>query len=192
MIARKSASRFPTFLKAAGLALALMLPAGSALADAGFQQWVREFRGVAANNGISGATFDRAFRGVTAPDPEVLEKARYQPEFTAPVWDYFDNRVNENSIAVGRQMARQWKPWLDRIEAAYGVDRHILLAIWSMESNYGEILKNDSVMRSVVRSLSTLAYADRKRAKFARQQLIVALEILQRGDTQYIPTSYTA
>ena len=208
MIARKSARRFAMSLRAAGLALALVLPAGTAFADAGFQQWVRDFRGVAANQGIATATYDRAFQGVTAPDPEVLEKARYQPEFTAPVWDYFDNRVNEHTIAVGRQMARQWKPWLDRIESAYGVDRHILLAIWSMESNYGEALKNNEIMRSVVRSLATLAYADRRRAKFARTQLIAALEILQSGDidvghltgswagamghTQFIPTSYQA
>ena len=105
-------------------------------------------------------------------------------------------------------MARQWKPWLDRIEQRYGVDRYILLAIWSMESNYGEILKNDKVMRNVVRSLSTLAYADKRRAKFARTQLIAALKILQSGDideshltgswagamghTQFIPTSYQA
>ncbi len=51
-----------------------------------------------------------------------------------------------------------------------------------MESNYGEILKNDSVMRNVVRSLATLAYADSRRAKFARTQLIAALKILQSGD----------
>ena len=43
-------------------------------------------------------------------DPEVLEKARYQPEFTAPVWDYFDNRVHDQSVAVGREMAQKWKP----------------------------------------------------------------------------------
>ena len=150
----------------------------------------------------------RLCRGVTDVDPEVLEKARYQPEFTAPVWDYFDNRVHEQSVAVGRDMARKWKPWLDKIEARFGVDRNILLAIWSMESNYGEILKNDKVMRNVVRSLATLAYADKKRAKFARTQLVAALKILQTGDideshlmgswagamghTQFIPTSYQA
>ncbi|MCV0393837.1 MAG: lytic murein transglycosylase [Rhizobiaceae bacterium] len=194
-------------LAPAAVALSLAC-AAPAFADAGFQKWVSSFRGVAAQNGISGDTFDRAFRGVTAPDPEVLEKARYQPEFVAPVWDYFDNRINERSIATGRQMLRQWKPWLDRIEAAYGVDRHILLAIWSMESNYGEILKNDKVMRNVVRSLATLAYADQRRAKFGRQQLLAALKILQRGDideshltgswagamghTQFIPTSFIA
>jgi membrane-bound lytic murein transglycosylase B len=177
-----SGPRLRSLLRAAGLALVLALPAGSALADAGFQKWIAGFRATAAQSGISRATYDRAFRGVTAPDPEVLEKARYQPEFTAPVWDYFDNRVNEDTIRTGREMARQWKPWLDRIERAYGVDRHILLAIWSMESSYGEVLKNDRVMRSVVRSLATLAYADQRRQKFARQQLIAAMKILQSGD----------
>ena len=193
---------------AISLSFAVALGATQALADAGFQRWVRDFRGVAAKNGISGTTFDRAFRGVNAPDPEVLEKARYQPEFTAPVWDYFDNRVNENSVDVGRAMARKYSSVLSSIERRFGVDRHILLAIWSMESNYGEALKNDNVMRNVVRSLSTLAYADKRRAKFARTQLIAALKILQSGDidvghltgswagamghTQFIPTSYQA
>lgn len=72
---------------------------------------------------------------VTAPDPEVLEKAAKQAEFTAPAWDYFDNRVQEKSISTGREMARKYKSWLDRIEARFGVDRNILLAIWSMNSN---------------------------------------------------------
>jgi membrane-bound lytic murein transglycosylase B len=208
MPSRKSATFFAGVLAAAGLSLTVLFSAGPASADAGFRNWVTQFRATAAQSGISGTTFDRAFRNVRDIDPEVLEKARYQPEFTAPVWDYFDNRVHEQSVATGRAMARKWKPWLDRIEAKYGVDRHILLAIWSMESNYGEILKNDKVMRNVVRSLATLAYADQRRAKFARTQLIAALKILQRGDideshltgswagamghTQFIPTSYQA
>ncbi|HMN86670.1 MAG TPA: lytic murein transglycosylase, partial [Bauldia sp.] len=102
----------------------------------------------------------------------------------------------------------QWKPWLDRIEQRFGVDRYTLLAIWSMESNYGETLKRTDIMRNVVRSLATLAYGDPKRAKFARTQLVAALKILQTGDideshlsgswagamghTQFIPTTYNA
>ena len=203
MIARATARRLAMALTAIVLPIALVSPA---TADAGFRRWVSSFKSTATQSGVSSATFDRAFAGVDAPDPEVLEKARFQPEFTAPVWDYFDNRVHDQSIAVGREMARKWKPWLDRIEKQFGVDRHILLAIWSMESNYGEALKNDKVMRNVVRSLSTLAYADKKRAKFARSQLVAALKILQKGDideshltgswagamghTQFIPTSY--
>ncbi|WP_048647589.1 lytic murein transglycosylase [Nitratireductor soli] len=177
-------------------------------ADAGFQRWIAQFRGTAMQNGISGTTYDRAFRGVTAPDPEVLEKARYQPEFRAEAWEYFDNRVQQDAIETGRRLARQWKPWLDRIEQKFGVSRHVLLAIWSIESNYGEALKNERVMRNLPRSLATLAYGDKRRAKFARQQLIAALKILQTGDidvghltsswagamghTQFIPTSYQA
>lgn len=193
---------------APAIAIAAMLAVSPAYADAGFQKWVANFRVTASKSGIKKSTFNRAFKGVTAPDPEVLEKARYQPEFKAPVWQYFDNRVHEDSIANGRKMERKWKPWLSKIEKKYGVSRYILLAIWSMETNYGEILKNDRVMRNVIRSLATLAYADRRRSKFGRQQLIAALKILQRGDidernlegswagamghTQFIPTSYQA
>src|SRR5688500_12538909 len=168
MLVRNTARRLAGAAAAAGLSIALLLSASPAFADAGFERWVAGFRATAVQSGVSGATYDRAFRGIDSADPEVIEKARFQPEFTAPVWDYFDNRVHEQSVEVGRAMAKKWKPWLDKIEARFGVDRNILLAIWSMESNYGEILKNDKVMRKVVRSLATLAYADKKRAKFAR------------------------
>jgi membrane-bound lytic murein transglycosylase B len=203
-----AAKRLTSVMTAASLSFALLMPAGPAFADAGFRQWVAGFRATAVQSGVSGSVYDRAFKGINDADPEVLEKARHQPEFTAPAWDYFDNRVHDQSVDVGRQMARKWKPWLDRIEARYGVNRYILLAIWSMESNYGEILKRDDVMRNVVRSLATLAYGDSRRSKYARTQLIAALKILQRGDideshlsgswagamghTQFIPTSYQA
>src|SRR5690606_2963470 len=189
-------------------AVLVVFSSSQALADAGFQRWVAEFRQVALQNGISGATYDQAFRGVTAPDPEVLEKARYQPEFRAEPWEYFDNRVNDHSVTTGRQMAAQWKPWLDRIESQYGVSRYVWLAIWAMESSCGGGATDERGLRSVPRSLATLAYADSRRAKFARTQLLAALKILQTGDidvghlsgswagamghTQFIPTSYQA
>ena len=208
MFARESARRLTPLLKAAGLALvmALSAPAQSAFADAAFQRWVGQFRSVASQNGITGSTFDRAFQGVTAPDPEVLDLARNQPEFNAPVWQYFDNQVNDESIGNGRSMARRHGQLLNSVEQRFGVDRHIVLAIWSIESRYGEALTNPRVVRNIVRSLSTLAYADQRRQKFARQQLVAALKILQNGDvsasqmtgswagamghTQFIPTSY--
>jgi membrane-bound lytic murein transglycosylase B len=188
--------------------LGLTLSAGVARADAGFRTWIENFHSTAAKSGISDATFRAAFAGVDDIDPEVLEKARSQPEFKSPVWDYFDNRVHERSIATGQAMAKKYKPWLDKIEQRFGVSRNILLAIWSMETNYGEILKRPDVVRGTIRSLATLAYADKRRAKFARTQLLASLKILQRGDvsvadlqgswagamghTQFIPTSFMA
>ncbi|MEI4479969.1 lytic murein transglycosylase [Phyllobacterium sp. CCNWLW183] len=193
---------------AAAAGLILSLNVNNASADAKFQAWIADFRATAMASGISAATYKRAFAGVTEIDPEVLEKAKFQPEFTAPVWDYIDNRVNENSVATGREMAKKYSRWLGAIEKSFGVDRNILLAIWSMETNYGEIMKRDDVMRDAVRSLATLAYADPRRGKFGRTQLIAAMKILQSGDidrshltgswagalghTQFIPTSYIA
>ncbi|MDF1607887.1 lytic murein transglycosylase [Hoeflea sp. YIM 152468] len=179
-----------------------------ALADAGFQKWVAGFYSTAAKAGISRSTYESAFRGVTTPDPTVLEKARYQPEFTTKVWDYLDSRVNPYTIAKGREMGAKHARTLKAIERHFGVDATVLLAIWSMESNYGEILTKTDRLHYVPQALATLAYADQKRAKFARQQLVAALKILQAGDistrqmtgswagamghTQFIPTSYLA
>lgn len=177
-------------------------------ASAGFRKWVRDFSVVARKNGVSKSTYDRAFKGITSADPEVLELARYQPEFRQQLWMYFDSRVNEQSIARGQEEKAEWKRWLNRIEKKYGVSRNILMAIWSMESGYGEALTKERSLRSVIRSLATLAYADKRRRKFARSQLIAAMKILQSGrigtdklrgswagamgHTQFIPTSYIA
>ena len=81
-------------------ALTLLLSAGlfaqatAARADARFQKWIADFYQTASDAGISKSTYQRAFSGVKTPDPEVLEKAAYQPEFKHTIWDYLDSRVN--------------------------------------------------------------------------------------------------
>lgn len=182
------------------------LSSGNALADAGFTRWIADFKKTALANGISSATFNYAFKGVYAPDPDVLQKASAQPEFKEAAWSYFDNRVNEETVANGRTEAKRWARWLSVIEQKFGVNPSILLAIWSMETNYGEAMKRSDIMKDTIRSLATLAYSSPRRAAYARTQLISALKILQHGDidrkhlsgswagamghTQFIPTSY--
>jgi membrane-bound lytic murein transglycosylase B len=198
-------NRWTSLLLTTLIALPLMLSSQSE-AFANFRQWVDQFENVAAKNGVKRATYHRAFNGITEPDPEVLELARFQPEFKQELWMYFDSRVNEQSIEKGQEMAKKHKRLLDQLEKKYGVSRHILLAIWSMESGYGAALEKPRALRSVIRSLATLAYADKRRRKFARSQLIAAMKILQSGTittnelrgswagamghTQFIPTSY--
>jgi len=200
-------------LAVAAIVAALLSIAGPggvspAHADAAFQRFVTGFWPQAKKAGITRATFDRAFAGITARDPEVLEKAAYQPEFVKTIGEYLATAVSDARIETGKEMLVAWKPWLDRIEARSGVQRQILVAIWGMESNYGKVLDNPAVMKSVIRSLATLACCDPKRGKFGRSQLIAAMKILQRGDvpaggftgswagamghTQFIPTSYLA
>ena len=189
------------------IALCMPLCAGAEV-DQGFQSWIRSFRAEAVAQGVRPDIYDRAFRDVTMQDAAVLEKAHYQPEFRAEAWEYMDNRVQERSINTGREMLRQYSDVLQTIEQRSGVSRFVLLAIWSMESGYGAALKKPDGLHYIPRALATLAYADAKRTKFARSQLIAALKILQRGDvsqqnllgswagamghTQFIPTSYLA
>ncbi|MGG7516691.1 lytic murein transglycosylase [Allorhizobium undicola] len=175
-------------------------------AEPRFQKWISDFYPVAASEGISADTYRRAFAGIKDPDPDVLQKAAYQPEFKSQVWDYLDSRVNPYTVRIGREMLARHGRTLAALERYFGVDRHILLAIWSMESNYGAVLAKDERLHYVPQALATLAYADPRRAGYARKQLIAALKILQNGDvapkdmtgswagamghTQFIPTSY--
>ena len=192
----------PAFILSAVIGLTPL----SASADSGFTRWINDFYPVAAQSGISKSTYRAAFAGVTSPDPEVLRKAEYQPEFKSKIWDYLDSRVNPYTVKIGREMSAKYGRTLAAVERHFGVDRNILLAIWSMESNYGAALENDSRLHNVPQALATLAYADKRRGKYARTQLIAALKILQNGDvsakgltgswagamghTQFIPTSY--
>ncbi len=183
------------------VACALVLPGAAPAADK-FQACVDSLWSSAKAKGVSRATFDRAFAGVTL-DPEVIEAANYQPEYVKPIGEYIDRVVSDKRIATGKQMLIDNKALLDTLEARYGVDRHIIVAIWGVESNYG----TQPGDKNVIRSLATLTCSGTK-ASFARPQLVTALKILQHGDvtleamngswagamghTQFIPTTYTA
>jgi membrane-bound lytic murein transglycosylase B len=191
---------------AAFMTAAALFSPSTASADAGFETWINSFYATAAKSGITKATYRQAFAGVKSPDPDVLEKAAYQPEFKSKIWEYIDSRVNPYTRKVGQEMAVKHGRTLAALEKHYGIDKNVLLAIWSMESNYGAVLEKDDRLHYVPRALATLAYADPKRSKYAKTQLIAALKILQNGDvtprelngswagamghTQFIPTSY--
>lgn len=165
-----------------------------------FDAWRDAFRREALQAGISAELFDRAFDGIT-PDPSVITADRSQPEFTRPVWQYLDGALSSQRVQTGQRLLQQHAETLDSIEARYGVDRNTLVAIWGLESSFGQIMGD----KSVIRSLATLAHEGR-RPGFAKSQLMAALDILAKGDieparlrgswagamgqTQFIPTTY--
>ena len=167
-----------------------------------FAQWEDGFRQQALQAGIRPDVFDRAFAGVT-PDPSVVKADRSQPEFTRPVWEYLDGAISPVRVRKGQALMAQYADDLQRIEDRYGVDRQALVAVWGMESSFGQFQGD----KSVIRSLATLAYEGR-RQNFAQDQLVAALQILQNGDiqpeamrgswsgamgqTQFIPTTYNS
>lgn len=158
---------------------------------------------MAERRGVDRGTFDRAL-GAIAPDPEVVAFLDSQPEHVSPPWDYLARLVSEARIEMGKAKLAELRPVLDAVEARFGVDRHIVLAVWGVESGFGASLGG----RPVVRSLATLAVVDQRRPQFWRNELLAALVILARGDidgrllmgswagamghTQFMPSSYLA
>jgi membrane-bound lytic murein transglycosylase B len=170
--------------------------------EAGFAAWVAGFRTRALAAGITPQTFDAAFRDARF-DPAVVEKDRNQSEFTKAIWDYLDSAVSDARIENGQAALRDNLALLKRIEAAYGVDKEVVVAVWGLESAYGSY-RGDYPL---IGALATLAY-DTRRGPFFEGQLLAALTIVQSGDvgatamtgswagamghTQFIPTSYLA
>ena len=141
-----------------------------------FQHFIKALWPQMHHHGISADTF-RAVFGEMTPDQEVSGRLQFQSEFIKPVWSYIDSAVTKERIAKGRALRRTYGPLLARLERIYRVDARILLAIWGMETNYGSYTGNSSVPRV----LATLAFADRKRAQFWREELIAALQIIEGG-----------
>ena len=155
---------------------------------------------LAERRGVSRANFARYTAGLT-PDLSIMDLLDAQPEFNKSTWDYLDALVSDERIARGRDLLAQYAPVFAAAERAYGVDRHIVAAIWGVESNYSTM----GGERSVLRSTATLACVGRRRDYF-REEFLSALDILQRGDvapdrligswagafgpTQFMPTTF--
>ncbi|MDB6453966.1 lytic murein transglycosylase [Falsirhodobacter sp. 20TX0035] len=168
--------------------------------EAGMQAWIADFRPRAERAGISPATLNLAFADVHY-NAEVVSLDGRQSEFTKTVWQYLDGAVSADRIAQGRAMLSRHAATLNAIEARYGVDKEIVVAIWGMESNFG----GNRGRTHLIESLTTLAYHGR-RAEFFETQLLDALKIVQAGDvtpanmvgswagamghTQFMPSSF--
>ena len=150
---------------------------GAASADPGFEKWIASFKPVAAKAGVSSATFNAAFAGITGPDVETVEKMGRQAEFTKKVWEYLDSAVSETQVKNGRDFQKKLAGKLANIEKRYGVDQQVVLAVWGIETRYGAKMGD----HNVIHALATLAYAAPRRNDFWRSELINALKIVQAG-----------
>jgi lytic murein transglycosylase len=153
----------------------LMASAAPARADT-FAACIGELRAQATANGITPAAFDAAMAGIQ-PDPDVIQAMDRQPEFILPVWEYIARLVSDKRIADGKRMLAEWGDVLEDVERAFGVERHIVLAVWGVESSYGTIMGN----RPLVRSLATVSCFGRRQA-FFRAELVETLRITQKGE----------
>lgn len=161
--------------RAALAGAAALLAPGARAADGDFASWVRALRGEALQKGISARTLDAALAGL-APQPKILELDRRQPESVQSLEQYLATRLTATKIENGRRRRVDNAELLEQVHARFGVQPHVVVALWGLESDYGRFMGDFSV----VSSLATLAY-DGRRSAYFRDELLEALRILERG-----------
>lgn len=165
-----------------------------------FQSCLANLRSQAIAAGVSGTTYDRYTQNLT-PDYSVIDKLNYQPEFSTPIWDYLSGLVDEERVELGKQKLTQYRDVLNRASQTYGVPPETIVAVWGVESNFGDI----SGKYPLLQALGTLSCEGRRQSYF-RTEFFATMRILQRGDltedqlkgswagafghTQFMPSTY--
>ena len=162
---------------------AIAIALGSAIAalpayaqsDTSFAEWLTALRAEALEAGISNATLDASFAGVE-PIPRIIELDRKQPESTLTFGQYIDRIVSKARVDRGRARLAENSPLLQEVAAKFGVQPRFVVALWGIETNFGQ----NTGGFSVIAALSTLAY-DGRRSKYFRGELLNALQIVEQG-----------
>ncbi|WP_202733535.1 lytic murein transglycosylase [Acinetobacter pittii] len=165
-----------------------------------FQNCLANLRSQAIAAGVSGTTYDSYTQNLT-PDYSVIDKLNYQPEFSTPIWDYLSGLVDEERVELGKQKLAQHRDVLNRASQTYGVPPETIVAVWGVESNFGDI----SGKYPLLQALGTLS-CEGRRQNYFRTEFFATMRILQRGDltedqlkgswagafghTQFMPSTY--
>jgi lytic murein transglycosylase len=169
--------------------------------SSGFKGWVEDFKPEALAQGISQRTVDAALSNVSY-SKATIRLDRNQKVFKQS-FETFSGRMIPPRMKRAKGLLAKHASTFARIEQQYGVPKEIVVAIWGLETDFGAVSSNNSVLSAV----ATLAY-DCRRTDFFRGQLIDALRVIERGDltpaqmvgglhgeigqTQFLPSSYAA
>jgi lytic murein transglycosylase len=193
----------PALLIAATLALPALAqtpPPPAPPSPAEFEACLSGLKAPARAAGVRDETFTRHTAGLQ-PDMTVIEKLNFQPEFRMAIWDYLAGLVDDERVAEGQALMAQHREVLERVQQRYGVDPATVVAVWGVESNFGQTFGK----YPLVQALGTLSCIGRRQA-FFRGELFASLRILQAGHiaperlvgswagafghTQFMPTTF--
>ena len=180
--------------------VALLASVPARAQDDDFNRWLEQFKDKARAEGIRNSTLDAAFDGLT-PDDEVVRLDQKQPEKKITLTRYLQNTITPRRVEKARRMMEENRTALTEVSRRYGVQPQYIVALWAIESDFG----NNKGNFSVVQSLATLAYEGR-RAEFFGKELIAALKIIENenirpdeltgswagamGDCQFMPSTF--
>ena len=166
-----------------------------------FEEFLDQVRKTATEQGVSKSTIDKAFFELT-PRPSAIASDKAQAEFNQNFWHYVNKRVSKVRLNNGRDSLKQNAALLSKASEKYGIPAYVIVAFLGLESNYGNYMGSESL----IRSLATLAY-DKRRSKFFTRELIAVLKLMDKktipfdatgswagamGAVQFMPTNVIA
>lgn len=162
-------------------------------------QIIDGIRSRATSENISQETINATLKS-PAFIPSIVRSDKNQSEFKMTLAGYLSRTVSPNRVQRGRAMRAKYPTMLSRVENIYGVQPHVILAFWGLESNFGEI----KARHKLTDAFLTLMY-DGRRETFFGKQLLALMKIADKnhldindirgswagamGHFQFIPTT---
>jgi|TARA_B110000259_G_scaffold114962_1_gene130954 membrane-bound lytic murein transglycosylase B len=166
-----------------------------------FEEFLDQVRKTATEQGVSKLTIDKAFFELKLR-PSAIASDKAQAEFNQNFWHYVNKRVSSVRLNNGKDTLKKNASLLTKASEKYGVPAYVIVAFLGLESNYGNYMGSESL----IRSLATLAY-DQRRSKFFTRELIAVLKLMDKktipfdatgswagamGAVQFMPTNVIA
>ena len=145
-----------------------------------------------------------SFNGEVNFKEDVLIKDKNQSEFTLSLPIYLNKIITKERIKTGKENLKAWETQLAKIHKVWGVPPEVIIAIWGIETNFGEKLGT----YRVVDALATLAFGaeGEKRKALFKSELSALVEIKNKkgieieslfgswagafGHMQFMPTTF--
>ena len=145
-----------------------------------------------------------SFNGEVNFKEDVLIKDKNQSEFTSSLQIYLNKIITKERIKTGKENLKAWETQLAKIHKVWGVPPEVIIAIWGIETNFGEKLGT----YRVVDALATLAFGaeGEKRKALFKSELSALVEIKNKkgikieslfgswagafGHMQFMPTTF--
>ena len=144
-------------------------------AEDNFKAWLTKFKKYATSKGISASTVESVM-GDAKFLSKVIEYDNRQPEFFEKTNEYISKRATLIAAKKAKIKYRQNKNLFEKIEKEFKIEKELILALWSTETNFGNYLGK----MDIISSLATLSY-DKRRSEFFTSELITLLILFDNG-----------
>ena len=140
----------------------------------GFDAWKQQFAQEAAAQGVGQRGLDALAN--TQYATRTINADRNQKSFRYELDEFLRIRGADTIVAQGRKKIANNPNFYSALEQRYGVAPSVVVAIWGMETGFGNFMGDSNVLSAI----STLAY-DCRRSDFFSPHAMAALQLVDRG-----------